>query len=342
MGEKEHMKNINTTQIKDLFEKHKIKIAIICFIIAALLPLVLQSSYQRGIITKITIYAIAASGLNIINGYSGQTNLGMAGFMCIGAYTAGILSTKVGVPSMLCILAGFIFAGLIGFLVSLPTLRLSGTFLTIITLGFSEVIRMIAINAEFLTEGTLGLKGVPMLTFFGLKIDAGTPYYLFALIVLALIVIGLYRIINSRIGRAWISIREDQEASRALGVEISFYKSINFIIGAMIGGLAGAIMLFYYRYTAPDNWMLEEGFNVLSMVTIGGMGTLVGPILGSIVTNSITEVFRFASQYRLVLYAILIILTMWIRPQGIAGASDSVVANSAGIKLKKRKKKKVG
>lgn len=340
MEEKQQMKQIlyNT---KKFIAVHKVAVAVACFMIAALLPLLFTTSYARGILTKIVIYAVAASGLNVINGYSGQTNLGMAGFMCVGSYMAAVLCTRFEINLFLCFICGILFAGLVGFLVSLPTLRLSGTFLTIITLGFSEVIRMIAINWQSVTNGTLGIKGVPTLTLFGLSLKSGAPYYWFSLAVLAVVVFCLNRLIHSRIGRAWISIREDQEAARSLGVETSKYKSVNFVIGAMIGGLGGCLMLFYYRYTSPDMWMLEEGFNILSMVTIGGTGTLIGPILGSILINYITEAFRFAAQFRLVLYALLIILMMWIRPQGIAGDSDSVIANSAGIKLKRKSKKVV-
>lgn len=334
--------------MSNIIEKAKVfaaknRIALIAgaFLITALLPFVFTSSYSQGILTKIIIYAIIGTGLNTINGYSGQTNLGMAGFMCVGAYMAAILSTYFQVPSILCLIAGGIFSGFVGYLVSLPTLRLSGTFLTIITLGFSETIRLIVINWTSVTHGTLGIKGLPSLSLFGMKIKSGAPYFWFTLVVLALVLFFLSRILSSRVGRAWISIREDQDAARSLGVEIAKYKSINFIAGAMIGGLGGALMLFYYRYVAPDMFLLDEGFNVLSMVTIGGTGTLIGPLLGSVLINLITEVLRFAAEFRLVLYAILIIGTMWLRPQGLAGASDSNVANAAGIKLFARKEKAI-
>lgn len=329
------------TNAKTVVQKHKLLFILAAFVVTAVLPLIFTKSYAQGILTKIVIYAVTASGLNTINGYSGQTNLGMAGFMCVGSYMAAILSTYFGVPPLLCLLAGSLFAGFVGYLVSLPTLRLSGTFLTIITLGFSETIRLIAINWVSVTNGTLGIKGLPALSFFGLKIKSGAPYFWFVLVVLALVLFFLSRVLNSRVGRAWISIREDQEAARSLGVEVAKYKSINFVTGALVGGLGGALMLFYYRYTAPDMFILDEGFNVLSMVTIGGTGTLIGPLLGSVLINLITEVLRFASEFRMVLYAVLIIATMWLRPQGLAGDSDSVVANAAGIKLFKRKEKAV-
>lgn len=321
------------------FRQHQKLLTGLAFLAAVCLPLVFNSSYAQGILTKIVIYAITASGLNIINGYSGQTNLGMAGFMCVGSYTAAILNAYFGVPTFLCICLGAAFTGVVGLLVSLPTLRLSGTFLTIITLGFSETIRLIAINWTSVTNGTLGIKGLPSLSLFGFTVKSGAPYYWFVLAVLVVTLFFLSRILNSRVGRAWVSIREDQDAARSLGVEAARYKSINFIIGALVGGLGGTLMLFYYRYTAPDMFILDEGFSVLSMVTVGGTGTLIGPLLGSILINLITEVLRFAAEFRLVLYAVLIIATMWLRPQGLAGASDSNIANAAGFKWKRRKER---
>ncbi len=324
------------SKLKTLIKTHKTVTIAIVFAVAVLLPFVLTSSYARGILTKIVIYAVIASGLNVINGYSGQTNLGMAGFMCVGSYAAAISCMTFHFTPFLSLLFGMAVAGLVGFLVSLPTLRLKGTFLTIITLGFSETIRLIAVNWQSVTRGPLGIKGLPSMSLFGLKVKSGLSFYLFVLAVLAVVLFCINRLLKSRIGRAWISIREDQEAARALGVEISKYKAINFTVGAMIGGLGGCLMLFYYRYTVPDLFTLDEGFNVLSMVTIGGTGTLLGPILGSILINFITEAFRFAAEFRLVLYAILIIATMWVRPQGLAGASDSIIANSAAIKFKRK------
>ena len=257
--------------VSKVYKKYEKLVLVGAFLIAALLPFaVVKSSYAMGIITKMLIYSIAASGLNIINGYSGQTNLGIAGFMGIGSYTAAVLWFKLNTPTAVGFIAGIILAGIIGYILSLPTLRLQGTYLTIITLGFSEVIRMILVNWQDVTNGTIGIMGIPHLNILGLEITAGSKvYFIFTLICLGSVVFCLRRIINSRVGRAWISIREGQEAALSLGVEIAKYKSLNFVIGAMIGGLAGCIMTFYYRQASPDMFTLDEGFNVLAMVTVG-------------------------------------------------------------------------
>ena len=322
------------------YKKRQWIFSICAFLLLALLPYtVVRSSYLLGVVTKILMYSIAASGLNLINGYSGQTNLGMAGFLAVGSYTASVFWWNLGLPTALGFVAGILFAGIIGYVLSLPTLRLQGTYLTIITLGFSEVIRMIIVNWQSVTNGSIGIMGIDNLSIFGLKIPAGSKiYYLFTLGCLAVVVFVLSRLLNSRVGRAWISIREGQDAALSLGVEVAKYKSMNFVIGAMIGGLAGCLMTFYYRQASPDMYTLDEGFNILAMVTVGGSGTLIGPIVGATFVFVLTELLRFASRFRLVVYALLIIGTMWIRPQGIAGAKDSTIAHYAAFKLPKRRK----
>ena len=328
--------------VSKVYKKYEKLVLVGAFTVERCVPFaVVKSSYAMGIITKMLIYSIAASGLNIINGYSGQTNLGIAGFMGIGSYTAAVLWFKLNTPTAVGFIAGIILAGIIGYILSLPTLRLQGTYLTIITLGFSEVIRMILVNWQDVTNGTIGIMGIPHLNILGLEITAGSKvYFIFTLICLGSVVFCLRRIINSRVGRAWISIREGQEAALSLGVEIAKYKSLNFVIGAMIGGLAGCIMTFYYRQASPDMFTLDEGFNVLAMVTVGGTGTLLGPVVGAVFILFFTEVLRFASRFRLVFYAVLIIGTMWLRPQGIAGAKNSTIAQYSAFKLRKKEASK--
>lgn len=336
------IKNLQTAWRKTVafYTKHKLLFTVTAFLLMALLPYtVVRSSYALGVVTKILMYSIAASGLNVINGYSGQTNLGMAGFLAIGSYTAAVLWWKLGMPTIVGFLAGIILAGIVGYVLSLPTLRLQGTYLTIITLGFSEVIRMVIVNWQNVTNGSIGIMGIDNLSIFGLRISAGSKvYYLFTLCCLAIVIFCLARLLNSRVGRAWISIREGQDAALSLGVEVAKYKSMNFVIGAMIGGLAGCLMTFYYRQASPDMYTLDEGFNILAMVTVGGTGTLIGPIIGATFVFVLTELLRFASRFRLVVYALLIIGTMWLRPQGIAGAKDSIIAHYAAFKFPKRKK----
>ncbi len=305
---------------------HRLPFFIVFAVLVLAFPIIIPSNFVRGIAVRTVLYMLFASSLNLINGYCGHFSIGHAGFMCIGCYTAGLLATKAGLGFWLIVPISGIVTSLFGLLVFLPTNRLSGMYLSIVTLGFAEIVRIIVLNWTSLTNGPLGVKGIPSIKLFGLKLTSTTEYYYVILFLLVLSLFCMYRILHSRVGRAWMSIRENPDAACSLGVELAKYKAINFVVGAFFCGVAGCFMAFYYRYIDTTMFTIDESFNVLSMVIVGGMGTLVGPILGAFVINLITETFRFASEYRMLLYGILIILTMWIRPQGIAGASNSVLA----------------
>ena len=299
-------------------------LAAIVFLIV--LPQFISSSYTMGILCRILMYTVLAGSLNVINGYSGQFNIGHAGYYLIGSYTEAILSTRLGVSFWIALPIAGIVAALFGFLVSQPTLKLKGIYLAIVTLGFSEIIRLIALNWEWLTGGPIGIKGIPAPVFFGIRITKAAQFYYLFLGIAVLFVFLTDRVIHSRIGRAWISIREDELAAKSLGVEASRFKAMNFMYGAFWAGIAGGVFAPYFKFIDSTMFTLDEGFNILSMVIIGGQGTLIGPLVGATLVNFLTEVLRPIAEYRLVAYAILIIVMMWLRPQGLIGASNSILA----------------
>jgi branched-chain amino acid transport system permease protein len=299
---------------------------VIGFVILAILPFFNLKSYYMGVLCRILMYVILAGSLNVINGYSGQFNIGHAGFFGIGAYTSALLSLRLGIPFWAALPLAGLLAMLVGLIVSLPTLRLRGIYLAIVTLGASEIIRLIALNWMSLTGGPNGLRGIPTPVLIGIKFSKSQQYYYIFFVLVLVFFFATQRIIKSRIGRAWISIREDETAARSLGVETMKFKAINFMYGAFWAGIAGGAFAPYFKFISSDMFSLDEGFNILSMVIIGGQGTLVGPVVGAVIVNLLTEVLRPISQYRLVVYAILIITMMWLRPQGLVGVSKSVLA----------------
>lgn len=301
--------------------------------ILAVLPQFITASYTMGILCRILMYTVLAGSLNVINGYSGQFNIGHAGYYLIGSYTEAILATRLGVSFWIALPLAGIVTALFGFLVAQPTLKLKGIYLAIVTLGFSEIIRLVALNWEWLTGGPIGIKGIPSPNFFGFKISRANDYYYIFLVIAIIFVFLTHRVIHSRIGRAWISIREDELAAKSLGVESSRYKAMNFMYGAFWAGIAGAAFSPYFKFIDSTMFTLDEGFNILSMVIIGGQGTLIGPLVGATLVNFLTEVLRPIAEFRLVAYAILIIVMMWLRPQGLIGASNSILA---GGKIRKK------
>jgi len=318
------------------FKQHTLAVAIACGVFLVMLPILMPSNYARGICVKILLYIILASSLNIINGYTGQFNIGHAGLVCIGAYTSGILCKILPVGFWTLLIISGIVTTLFGFIISRPVIKLEGIYLAIVTMGCSEVIRLVALNWTSLTGGPMGIRGIPRPTLFGMELKTPTQYYYIALFIVAIVLFCMYRVIHSRIGRAWISIREDQLASRFLGVNVNHLKTVNFMFGSFFAGIGGCFIAYYYQFISSDMFVVDETFNIMAMVIIGGQGTLLGPVVGSVIVNIITEAFRFVAEYRFVVYAILIIVMMWVRPQGIAGASNSVFAYKKSAKKKGR------
>lgn len=214
------MEKLKTTAVKYRRVFLLLALAVLC-----VLPLLIQKAVLMRHICNVLIYATLASSLNIINGYTGQTCLGQAGFFAVGAYTCAILTTNYGWNFWAVMLMGGLLAALVGFLVSLPTLRLQGIYLSFVTLGFSEIIRIIAQTWTPVTGGNMGIKGIPYPMLFGTELFRPHHYYYLLLAVLVLFLFLTNRVLKSRVGRAWISIREEQNAARSLGVEISRYKN---------------------------------------------------------------------------------------------------------------------
>ena len=313
-------------RIKNFFLKYQIPLLIALLVFLAVLPLFYSKSYFMGVLCRILLYSVLAGAVNSINGYSGQTCLGVAGFFAIGSYTEAILSVKLGWNFWLIIPVAGVLSALVGLLLAWPILKMSGIYLSLVTLGFSEIVRLLALNWTALTGGPMGIKGIPVPVFFGIHIRSARYYYYLFLVLAVVFVFCTRRVIRSRVGRAWMSIREDPLAAQSLGVEASRYKALNFMYGAFWIGIAGAVYAAYVRFIDSTFFTLDEGFNILSMVIIGGQGTLIGPIVGSVLVNFLTEWLRPIGAWRMVAYAVVIIIMMWWRPQGLVGASDSILA----------------
>lgn len=309
-------------------------------------PLVVEKNSIVTIGVLILIYMIIASALNLTNGYIGLFNTGIAGFMCIGAYTTALLSTKLGVGFFTCLLASAILTSIIGAVFALPTNKFSGLYFAICTMGFSEIMRLIALNWQSLTNGPNGIMGIVRPVIFGFKFKSAQSFYYLVLIILIVCLFCIYRILHSRVGRAWMSIRENADAAKSLGVPMVRYKSLNFLVMGFIAGIGGSLLAYYYGYISPDMFMLDNGHEVLAMVMIGGAGTMSGPLVGALILTICTQLFRSVSQYRMVAYAILLMIMMWLRPQGLIGNSQSVMNQKSVFarkidRFKKKKRKEV-
>ncbi len=268
---------------------------------------------------------ILALSLNLVNGITGQFSIGHAGFMAVGAYTSaaftvyavprwfgvepGASGLAAAGPFVLAILTGGLVSAFAGFLVGLPSMRLRGDYLAIVTLGFGEIIRVIILNVDAV-GGARGFAGIPHLT--------NLAWVLGGVVVTYVVIQNLMR---SYHGRALLAIREDEIAAEALGVPTTRYKVFAFVIAAFFAGVAGALFA-HYTYLHTNSFTFMKSIEVIVMVVLGGMGSLTGSLLGAALLTALPEALRFASAERLIVYSILLIVLMIARPQGILGRRE--------------------
>jgi branched-chain amino acid transport system permease protein len=328
--------------VESFIEKNKILIGIVCAAVLLGLPYSGLNQYIMRIIIMIGIYSMLALGLNILTGYTGQVSLGHAGFYAIGAYTASLLSLKLGANFIVAALAGAAMSSFCGLLLGLPTLRLKGTYLSIVTLGFGEIVKMIMMNWDKVTNGTLGLRNIPRPSIFGLKLTlANNGIYYMMLVLTALVTIVCILIIKSKFGRAFMSIKEDELAATMMGIKTTRYKVLAFIISAFITGIAGAFYASMIGFIEPNSFTFDTSTLIISIVILGGMGTIRGMFLGAAILIAFPEMSRFMMDYRFVVYGIVLVLMMRFRPQGALGWKSKMpykFPKLARQKLEKRKK----
>lgn len=293
------------------------------------------------IVIMIILYAMLGMGLNVLIGYTGQVSLGHAGFYGIGAYVCALAMTKLGWSFWPSLLAAGLFAALVGFLLGLPTLRLSGTYLSIVTLGFCEIVQMILKQWESVTNGNYGIRNIPKPYLFGLKLDMknGGLYYL-ALTLCILTGLACLAIRNSKSGRAFMAIRDDELAATMMGIRTSRYKILAFVVSAFITGLGGGIYcVIANSYIEPTSFVFNTSILILSVVIVGGLGTVRGMVFGSALLWLFPQVFRFLNEWRFVIYGVLLVLMMQFRPQGALGWQSTLpfrMSRSAKKKLRER------
>ncbi len=314
-------KNNNLLYEFEVFiDKNKKLISIAAAILLIALPFILNNQYLLTVVVKIGIYAIFAMGLNVLTGYTGLVSLGHAGFVAIGAYTASLCAVKLGLNFFLATLCGMVAAGMIGIVLGLPTLRVSGTYLSIITLGFGEIIKMIAMNWSPVTNGTLGIKNIPKPSLFGVTFTiANKGMYYLMLVFVVITAVFCLMLVKSKIGRALQAVRGDEMASTMMGINITYYKILAFVVSACICALGGSLYASLIGYIDPNTFNFDVSTMILSVVILGGMGTIRGMFVGAALLIALPEVSRFLMEYRFVLYGAILVIMMRFRPQGILG-----------------------
>ena len=322
--------------ISTVSERHRTFSVVVLLAMALGLPLTAAGTeYWMTVAANIGVYAATAIGLNIVVGLAGLLDLGYVAFLGIGAFTAANLSgaaaSKVGIalPFPIVMVICAVVAGCFGAIVGSPTLRVRGDYLAIVTLAFGEIFTRVAQNnIGGLTGGANAIPNIPQVSLFGtafnesirigvVRLPSGVLYYVLIVLLVAFVMLVFAHLKNSRLGRAWIAIREDEDAARAMGVRTGPIKILAFLTGAMLAGLAGAFFAHKTAVVAYDSFRFTESVTLLAAVILGGMGTIPGAVLGASILFILPEKLREFSDYRLLLFGLGLIVLMRLRPQGL-------------------------
>ena len=289
-------------------------------LVALILPL-FANEYTLHIVILACFYVILSSSWNLLAGYSGQVSFAHVALSSLGAYTSGLLAIKFGIHPAITIVCGAVVAGIFGAIIGALTLRMSGSYLALATIAFSEIYRIV-ISLEY--ENTNGQVGLSVPGLFGEATSKITYYYAAVALVVIIVFIGIQMLVKSDFGLTIRAIREDETAAAAMGAKVVRHKVVVFAISSAIAGLAGAFLAHYTLLVSPQMATITEMGIVISMSVIGGLGTFIGPVLGGISLEIISEYVKEFGNYHLMIFGLILILVMRFAPMGLAGLLFSI------------------
>jgi branched-chain amino acid transport system permease protein len=300
--------------------------------VAALaIPAIVRDGYIVQLLNIAILNAIVVLGLNFVTGWTGQINFGQAAFYGLGAYTTAI-ATKAGLPWIATPLLSVIVVVAASLVLGLPTMRLRTYYLAMTTIGFGEIIRLIIVHWEPVTGGTSGLRAIPGISLFGFGPQGQVQHYYLLIAALALAVLIASRVRNSALGRAMIATRDSEIAAEQSGVDTTRTKLIAFMIGAVYAGLAGCLYASSIRFISPDSFSGTQAILLMTMLIVGGMGSIVGCVTGAVALTILPEALRFLGQWYLVLYGLGVIAVIVLAPGGLASLASLWQPRRAGAR----------
>jgi branched-chain amino acid transport system permease protein len=292
------------------------RITVLAFFI--LVPIVYPQKYVVHVLGLAMIFAIAALALQLLLGFAGLLSIGQAAFLGIGAYTSAILTTTYKLPFELAFGAAGLCAG-VASLMLVPITRLRGVYLAVATLGFTIIIHLALLNEEWLTGGSFGVLNIPWPSLGPWRLKGETSIYYLCLAILVATFIALRRLMPSRFGRALQAIMLEEDAARASGIDLTFYKSQAFVVAAIITGFAGSLFAHHSQYLNPNDFTFWKSIEILLMVAVGGIGSFAGAVTGAFVVTLLPEFLRAADEYRMVIFGGMLIGFMGLGHRGLAG-----------------------
>lgn len=300
------------------------------------IPNAVKSSFYIHVLIMSAINAVLAIGLNLVMGFIGEKSLGHAAFYGIGAYATSIMSTHFGLSGPFNFVVALLITLLCALIIGIPSLRLRGPYFAIVTLGFVLILQLLILNGGSITGGPMGLPGIKRLRLPGMFGGSGfvlatdVQYYYGAMVFFWIAVIISMLSLHSRMGRAWLAIRENMDLAESVGISAFRYKLVAFLMGAGLAGLVGALYTHYIGFVSPK--IVDTWINVVlaAMVIVGGEGTLVGPVVGSVLLTMLPEVLRFAEGYRMLLFGVILLAVIMFAPQGIVGVAVDLARKRKG------------
>ncbi len=292
-------------------------IAAAAIALAAILPMFISNNYHLNLMIQVLINIIIVVGLNFITGLTGQMNLGTAGIFSMGAYTSSLLATRLGINPWICLIAAVGMGFLIGMGLGYPSLRVSGVYLALTTIGFSEIVRILMTNLTGLTGGALGVAGIPPFSILGHKFQTNKEIYYLYLVIAVILIFNAYRIVNSKWGRAFLAVKDNPDAVEAGGINIASIKILAFTLAAVYATVAGSLYAHYVGFINPSAYNLEYSINYVVMLVIGGIGSVPGNVLGAILVTLVPECLRFMENYYWLVFSIITLMFVIFMPNGI-------------------------
>jgi branched-chain amino acid transport system permease protein len=288
---------------------------VLCLAAFLVLPQALRNPYLLYVADTGLVYALAVLGLVVLVGYTGLLSLGQVAFYAVGAYSSALLSLRLHFPVWGAIAGAMAIAALWGVLVGLPSFKLEGPFLVIITIGFAEIVRLFVLNAQALTGGPFGLSQIAPLAVGSLKLNTPQTFYYFIVLLDLVVVGGVMRLRGSRVGRAMRAVRDDELAAGAMGINVQLYKVTAFVVSAVLAGLSGALYAHLTSYLNPDLFTFNASANFLTMNVVGGIESVVGGVISAVAVTILPETLRFLKDYYMLIFSIilmvLVLFTAW-------------------------------
>lgn len=284
-----------------------------------LVPLVFPARDVLYIVGLMCIYVLLATSINILTGLAGQVSFGHGALWAAGAYTSAVLTTRLGMPFWVGLAAAPVVAAATGLVMALPSLRVRGHYLAMVTFACGEIAHLVMLNWVQVTNGVNGIRNIPVAAFGPIRFDTEARFYWLALTAAVLGYLGFLRLRRSRSGIAFLSIRQDEVAAGVLGVEITRYKLLSFMVSAVYAGVAGALFAHFLRYVNPDSFRLDVSIAVVMMVVLGGMGYPASPWVGALIGVGSAELLRILGPLREVAYGLVLLAVLTYSPDGLVG-----------------------